>query len=520
MQKIHALALTALTLPLMLAACGQSALPSRSVDTASLVKVRVNSLGLARTFGTASLRTQGLPSDGHGGLPAMQMNVTVRDSQNTVVAFNEGTYDPTGQGSRTLTLNAGNGFATSVLLPAGTYSFENATTDAGGADVLLAYGPGTENTQTMDDAHPSVMLKFHAVLNAAQSKLDFATDTTTVYTNDTFNLRLYAKSSAVDGVTYTIPTSDLKLGAPAYTLGSELEGRLNGAGSLLGVNVTATGSADETVLSVTPNVQAWLRTPGTDTASFRDVTLPTFKHQIQVSGLRADVKPPNGVTLVALDAVQTNSAVNLSGTAFDDVAVQSLRLYADQNLIASTDPADVDAGVPSLITDEDGNWSASWTPMSAGRHELTVVATDSSGNESQATQALTAASYTSAALPMNPDSSSYYSTGTANFTLAPHADLWVKIDLSGCGYCLEYNDVYVQINSNQTAGIFTKLPLAVSKSLSGVSVVAKYPPSYGDSYLSGSYSGSSYYYSPTLYAHVKNTTDTAQSFTLFAGSND
>lgn len=517
MQKIHALALTALTLPLMLAACGQAALPTQTLDTASLVKVRVNSLGLARTFGVASLRAQGLPSDGHGGLPTMQMNVTVRDSHNAVVAFNNGTYDPSGRGSRTLALNTGNGFASSVLLPAGTYSFENATTDAGGADVLLAYGPGSENTQVVDATHPSVMLKFHAVLDAAQSKLDFATDTTTVYANDTFNLRLYAKSSVVDGIAYDIPTSDLKLSAPAYTLGSGLEGRLNGAGSLLGVNVTATGSAstDDTILKVTPHVQAWLRNSGTDTASFLDVPLLAFQHQIQVASLHADVTPPSRVTLVAPEFAQTNSALSLSGTAFDDVAVKALRLYADQNLIASTDPADV--GVTALTTDALGTWSASWTPMSLGRHELTMVATDSSGNESRATQTVTAATYDYATLPM---SGGVYSSGNANYTLAPNAELWVKIDLTGCGYCQQVDEEYVQINSSQTADVFTQLPLTVSANLGGAPMNVKNGPYLYSSNGSYSYNSSYYNYFPTLYAHVKNTTNITQSFQISSGSND
>lgn len=523
MQKIRLLSVTALTLPLLLAACGQSAVPAQIVPAASLVKVRVNSQGLSRTFGAAALHTQGLPSDGHGGLPDMQMKVTVRDGQGAMVAFKDGTYDPSGQGDRTLTLNAQNAFGTTLYLPQGTYSFENATTDAGGTNTLLAYGPSTENVQLVDTDHPNVMLKFHAVLDVAQSKLDFATNTQSIYTNYTFNLRLYAKSSPVNGVAYDIPASDLKLAAPAYTLGSEvgMGGTINGTGSALGVNVTATDAA---TMSVTSHIQAWLRNPGTDTASFQDVSLPAFQHQIDAAaagGVQADVTPPNNVTLTVpqlvqngvQNSVQNNASVTLTGTARDDVQVQYLRLYADQNLVASTDPADTDAGVPTLTTDLDGNWSAVWTPMTLGKHELMLLATDSSGNERKAVQTVISVKQTTLPLTYN---NGYYQYASSYLTLAPNADLWVKVDLSGCGYCQQYDRVEVSVSGNYT-DILNKISFAAASSLNGPEASIDYPFAYSYPEYAYSYSGKIYHYQPYNYVHLVNNTELTQEFSIFVG---
>jgi hypothetical protein len=122
MQKRTQLALALTT---ALASCGPQNAPT---PNAPLVKVEVAApmaFGAGQTLGSQGLSAQGLTADA----PARHHDVTVRDSSGKIVAFSGTTFDPTGAGNKTLTLDAANNFKQTLLLPAGNYTFENKVKD-------------------------------------------------------------------------------------------------------------------------------------------------------------------------------------------------------------------------------------------------------------------------------------------------------------------------------------------------------------------------------------------------------
>ncbi|CAM3861266.1 Bacterial Ig-like domain-containing protein [Deinococcus saxicola] len=321
-----------------------------------------------------------------GAFPAAHFDVRVRDSTGRPVAFQGTTYDPTGTGSAALTLNTVNGFQQTLLLPAGNYTFENAALDDASSAVLLAYGPAAENPVTVGADGGSVRLKFHAVFDRASSTLAPTLSMNMLFTNVTFNLALNPKT-AVAGGSAGVPTADL--GNVTYTLGSATDGVLNGTGSKVGVNVTARGTADDSVLNVTASFNAWVRNGSKDTATYRATTLE-YAQSIVRSGLVTDVVVPVA-RLATVSGAVVGSVITLNGTATDDMQVAAIRVYDNGTLVASSVSAEAINGVTAVTSDPAGAWGAGWTPGTAGGHELTLVVSDSSGNESRAGQAVSVA---------------------------------------------------------------------------------------------------------------------------------
>lgn len=380
-------ALLLLSLPLLAASCGsvssvpaapESAVPGPSMPAptapvtgspgpAPLVSLRLSAAG--------DFKAQGLA----GALPAAHFDVRVRDSNNKPVTFNGGTYDASGKGSTVLTLNAANTFQQTLLLPAGDYTFENAVLDDATGKVLLAYGPAKDNTGAVRDAGSVVQLKFHAVFDKASSALAPAVSVPALFTGRTFMLALNPRTAAVAGQSASVPTADL--GNVIYTLGNPTDGVLNNAGGKVGVNVTAGGTASDAVLNVTASFGAWIRNAGTDTATYGTATLE-YAQDIELGGLVADLGFPE-VTFAPVAGAVRNAVTPLSGTATDKVKVAAVRVYDNGALLASSDRGDSAAAL-TLIAG--GDWAADWTPASAGSHTLTVVVTDTSGNEARAEQ--------------------------------------------------------------------------------------------------------------------------------------
>lgn len=361
-----------LSLALILASCGGSNTPGVTTPGAAgpLVKVDVAALG--------GLRPQGLTGDAG----PLLFKVNVRDSQNQLVAFNGTTFDPTGTGTTTLTLNISNDFQQTLLLPAGTYSFETAAKDASTSSTLLAYGPATENTATIQGNGAVVRLKFHAVFDKASSSLDFSTNTPLLFTNSTFNLKLSPKVAPVAGLSATVPTTDI--GPVTYTLGNATDAVFNNAGSKIGINLTARGTAADSTLNVTASFNAWTQVDGTDTAVYGPTTIE-FSKAIETNALVADtVMPTLTVNPVAGGYLATGTP--LSGTALDDVMLSEIRVYDDGALVASSMISD---NVTIITTDAGGNWTTTWSPTIVGSHDLSVIVADSTGNETRADQSVT-----------------------------------------------------------------------------------------------------------------------------------
>lgn len=412
------------SLALALASCGSSNAPVASQPApAELVKIQV----AAPFVGGASGQLKGLGLS--GTLPGVLFNVQVRDAKQNLVAFNGGTFDPTGKGSKTLVLDGTNDYRQTLLLPAGTYTFENAAKDTATSDVLLAYGPANENSASISGDSAVVRLKFHAVFDKANSALNFSMSTARLFTNSTFNLSLRPMTSPVSGIQAAVPTTDI--GPVDYTLGNTTDGVLNG-GSKIGVNVTARGTSTDSVLNVTASFNAWVRNAGTDTASFVPTSLD-FAHNIETNVVEADVTAPE-VEFVKLNEAFQDSAATLSGMANDTVQVDAIRIYANSQLVASTVAAE---GVGSITTAANGAWSAQWTPAVTGSHELSVVVSDSSGNELRKDQSVTVA-LRDYDLELDGQTGNWTET---NITIPANGDLWVKVNRSGTG--INHLDIYI-----------------------------------------------------------------------------
>lgn len=250
---------------LLLAACGQTPPPP-------LVVVNV-AAPITFNDSAGTVLTQGITLNGAD----QHITVTVRDARGQVVRFNGATFDPTAQGTDHLTLNTANNFHQAVALPQGTYTFEHAVHDDVTGHVLLGYGPAGENAAVISAASAGVRLKSHAVLDVAGSALQSDRPIASLPSGTTVNLQLRAVTalaSLPDGrppVRGVIPTSDL--GPVTYELGSSTDGTLNGAGSRVGINVTARGDVTDATLNVSATFHAWVADAAGQAASWQPVTL-------------------------------------------------------------------------------------------------------------------------------------------------------------------------------------------------------------------------------------------------------
>ncbi len=250
---------------LLLAACGQTPPPP-------LVLVNV-AAPITFNDSAGTVLTQGVTLNGAD----QHFTVTVRDARGQAVRFNGGTFDHTAQGEDHLTLNTANNFHQVVSLPQGTYTFEHAVHDDATGRVLLGYGPAGENAASISASSSGVRLKSHAVLDVAGSALQPDRPFTSLPSGTTFNLQLRGVTASAplpDGrppVRGVVPTSDL--GPVTYALGNSTDGTLNGAGSRVGINVTARGDAMDAILNVSATFQAWVADADGQAASWQPVTL-------------------------------------------------------------------------------------------------------------------------------------------------------------------------------------------------------------------------------------------------------
>ena len=344
MLKSHQPALATLTLPLLLAACGSASTPGAPVaQSGELVSLTLNS-------GLNKITPQGLPSTG-GASAVTFIKVNVKDANGTPVTFDgSNVYKPGGtQAFITLSSAAP---STKVLLPKGTYSFENVG-KATSNGTFLAYGQ--DNGLNLSAQDPSVNLTLHTLISAANSTLVSKLPTAYVNTTDKLDLRLAVKTP---DATLNVPLSDHTVtygNADATVLTS----------SKLGANVQITGTIGQSSVSVTATVQNQAVTytvPLSRTALGTDTTPPAVTFNA----------PPSG----------TNTAMTLSGTASDNKAISDVRVFDGSVLIGSTNQDDVNAGA-ALISFSGLTWSFNWT-SGTSTPELTAVASDAAGNESRA----------------------------------------------------------------------------------------------------------------------------------------
>lgn len=353
------------TLALTLAACSHSTPPS-PVAAQNLVRLSLSS-PLAR------VAAQGLPGAGGVG-PVNHLKVKVYDAQRSPVTFDGGNVYQQGGAQAFLTLSAEQP-SIDVLLPQGTYSFENiGTAGAGGA--FLAYGWNAD--QDLSGAKPSVNLELHTLLDPDTLSLNTYLPTKYAFTQDVLDLRLQVQTPNAGDGRLPVPLNDYQV-TYAAPLGEVL------GSSKLGARVKVIGQTGAASIDTTATVSGYVA-DGAESARWRSVPVT---RSVAVAGttLHADLGAPT-VTVDELAAGAVGVAQTLSGAASDaESGIAAVRVFDGAAMIGSTDEAD---GVPpvTFTLDADQNltsdWTLEWTPELEGSHDLTVIATDTRGNESRA----------------------------------------------------------------------------------------------------------------------------------------
>jgi len=359
MLKVHPTALAALTLPLLLAACGSAVTPPAGGDLSSsdLVSLILNS-------GLTALTTQGLPTNGTASA-VTYIKVNVKDASGNPVTFSGSNVYKAG-GTQTFITLSNTDPTAKLLLPRGTYSFESIG-KANATGSFLAYGQ--DNGVDLSPKTPSVNLTLHTLINAANSTLVSKLPTTYVNITDKLDLRLAVKTPSA---TLDVPLSD-------YTVTYSNTDATVLTSSKLGANVQVVGTTGQTTATVDALVNGYVAT-GAETAAMQNQKI-TYAVPLSLTGLSTDATPPT----VILNSVTAspNTAITISGTANDNKAISQVRVFDGSVLIGSTNADDVTAGA-KLITFTGTTWSFNWISGSAAP-ELMVVASDAAGNESRAT---------------------------------------------------------------------------------------------------------------------------------------
>ncbi|GHF62191.1 hypothetical protein HNQ07_004361 [Deinococcus metalli] len=360
--------LAALSLPLLLAACGQNAAPTAAASSGS-----TTALTLRAPF--AGIKAQGVPSDGSGASTVTTIRVKVRDANGQLVHFDGQNVFRADGAQDVVTLTSAAPSAT-VLLPKGTYSFESAGTSAGGT--FLAYGmnAGVDLSAPVNSA---VVLGVHALADQTTTTFADKMGWTAVVTQDILDVRLNVLN--VDGT--LVPSSDYD--APTYQIvdanGQPVSGEATVlGGSKLGARVQAIGTTATTDLYVKATTQAWQAT-GPDTAA-KSVFTKTFRIAFAKTGLAVDMQAPKVSFGGTGASVTAGQAITLSGTASDDSGnVASIRVYNGIELIGSTDSTEFGTNGVGEVSFASGAWTLNWTPSRSGTPDITVVAADKAGNE-------------------------------------------------------------------------------------------------------------------------------------------
>ncbi|WP_309571485.1 Ig-like domain-containing protein [Deinococcus sp.] len=369
----HTPHLSALLLPLLLGACSQGT-PQPPLASGPLVHLTLHS-PVSR-----AVAAQGLPGTA-GHSPVDHLKVKVYDAQHHAVTFDGQNVYRQGGMQLSLTLDADHP-SVDVLLPQGTYSFENiGTASADGA--FMAYGWNED--QNLGALGSSVNLELHSLLDPETLSLNTYLPTSYAFTQDVLDLRLKVLTPTSGGVGLPVPLGDYSV-AYAAPLGEVL------GSSQLGARVKVIGQTDAPGIDTTATVTGWVA-DGPDTASRRSVPV-TRRIALGLSSIGADVGRPNA-TLSPLDSATVGQSVVLTGDASDvESGVGAVRVFDGSTLIGSTDEAD---GVP-LVTfaltatlDTGTDWSLVWTPTTAGERDLTLVVDDIHGNETWLQQSVAVA---------------------------------------------------------------------------------------------------------------------------------
>lgn len=361
----------AATLGLLLAACGQyvADVPDDYVTL---------TVGLEDALAAAGIEPAGAPySPDDGSIAVDNVQVAVFDKDGDQVKFDlsGGAYTASPTGSTlTIELTPGDPSADVSLPAAGNpYTFESRGYDSGSANVI-AYD--TQDRNVIDAT--TVLVKLESVLDQPDGAVlvpRYPTNYAMPGSVLDLMLVVMANGNAAFPSDYLqVPLSDFDVSYGAVTGGTVL------AASERGLRI----QVDDTCTQVTvAGTVSGLVENGTDieagTVGFQgDGTYEIACPAPFEGDVTADLEAPT------VSIVYDSSDNSVSGTASDNVGIASVEVYDGPALVATTDLSKVMGDVvevvfaPGLTT-----WSADLTNPPTG--ELTVIATDTSGNESSAT---------------------------------------------------------------------------------------------------------------------------------------
>ncbi|WP_027483647.1 hypothetical protein [Deinococcus pimensis] len=409
MRTNHLKPMASLLAASILQACGNAPAPSGGHDLVTLT-LRAP----LRDVTGAGVTPQAVPTAPEGSSAVQLVRVRVFTSDGTPVKFDaRHQADPSGTlDTIDLTPSAS---SVSVSLVPGEYVFQSAGRGGTPDSALLAFGRQEHQNVV---ANGVVTLKLTTLLDPAALTLTTALPMNAARPGQTFDTRLTVRTLRSGDARYDVPLSDFS--AAYQPTGGVIAGSSN-----LGARVHVDDAPTATAFKLDADVNG-LVAGGSDVAQpgagAAHLTLPF----VAAGSMNVDLTAP------ALTAAASSDGV--TGTAGDDVGLARLDVYDGPVIVASTAE-----GAPAKVTfdvDASGHVTPTWRApltLDAGAHALTVVATDSSGNETR--QAL---DVTGAGAPVTVTSTPDWGAATADTISARNGGTLSTTGADGTTYTLTF----------------------------------------------------------------------------------
>lgn len=366
----------------LLAACGAQT-PSATSGSGDRVALTLRT-DLASALSGSALAPQGIPfrDDGKPAVQSVRVQVFVGFPEaGEALRFDaQGNEDP--NGTRDFIELRPDASSVTVRLRPGTYFFRGIGLSSNKNGVALAVGdvPDREvggSAPTVVNLPLKTLIGRFALVPALPLKY--------VLPGQVFDVNFVVQTPEVNGKRYTVPLNDFDLASAARPDSSGLT-VLNS--SKLGVRLQADGTGSDVRLVTEINGTVGGPNEFAYTRLFAELTLPMYAKAV----LGADLARPS----LSVDTLFQNGRQTLSinGRADDNVGLARLQVYEGPVLIGSTDPDEYgQAGVSKIdFLDNEApypNWVLYQSaPLRSGKLNITVVAQDTSGNETRVSREL------------------------------------------------------------------------------------------------------------------------------------